>query len=67
MTTTRDACDVCHLTTPEMHYVAVARKLLCSRCWHAIARQTDKGPPAGQRTLGGVELVQPQSQAEPAR
>ena len=28
MSVTTDACDVCHLTTPEMHYVALARKLL---------------------------------------
>jgi ribosome-binding protein aMBF1 (putative translation factor) len=43
---TRDACDVCGRTTPEMHYVAVARTLLCARCWREM-----RNKPAEQQTL----------------
>jgi hypothetical protein len=54
---TRDSCDVCGRTTPEMHYVAVARKLLCSRCWREPSRQS-ANIPAGQLALSCVEPAQ---------
>jgi len=33
---TPDSCDACGRTTPEMHFVAVARTLLCARCWREM-------------------------------
>jgi hypothetical protein len=40
-----------------MHFVAVARKLLCSSCWREMDQQRNKGA-AGQLALAGVELAQ---------
>jgi recombinational DNA repair protein (RecF pathway) len=56
---TRDACDVCGRTTQEMHYVAVARKLLCSRCWRELSRRSESSP-TGQLEIAGIAQVQPQ-------
>ena len=59
---TLDACDVCGRTTPEMRYVAVARTLLCARCWRELSRRSENGEngPTRQLALAGVELAQPE-------